>query len=286
LTDLPLGAHHSIAGGTPEAVTRAVATGCRVLQIFVKNSNRWDGKTISPEEAGHFRRAVAQAKLSSVVAHASYLINLAGEKKEFVDRSIEALVDELSRCDLLGVPALILHPGSSGESSASEGILRVARGLDQAFARRETTASILLETAAGQGASVGRTFEELRDILGASRNPQRVGICLDTCHVFAAGYELRTPEGFAGTLARFESALGLEKLRAIHVNDSKKEIGSRVDRHEHIGDGRIGMPGFRNLMREEKLHAIPKYLETPKDEALAWDRKNLAKLRRLARKAA
>lgn len=286
MTDLPLGAHHSIAGGTPEAVARAVSTGCRVLQIFVKNSNRWDGKPILPEEAERFRLAVAEAKLSSVVAHASYLINLAGEKKEFIEKSIDALVDELSRCDLLGVPALILHPGSSGQSTAAEGVVRVARALDEAFSRRQSSASVLLETAAGQGASVGRTFEELRDILGASRNARRLGVCLDTCHVFASGYELRTPEGFSSTLARFESTVGLENLKAIHVNDSKKELGSRVDRHEHIGDGKIGTPGFRNLMREKKLRAIPKYLETPKDEALAWDRKNLAKLRRLAREAA
>jgi deoxyribonuclease IV len=283
VTDLPVGAHQSIAGGTPEAVRRAVETGCRVLQVFVKNSNRWEGKAISEEEASAFRAAVRAAGLLAVVAHSSYLINAAAESPELREKSALALAEELTRCDRLGIPALILHPGSRGESGLAEGIARAASTLDGAFERAPTKASILLETAAGQGASVGRSFEELRDIIGASRHSARLGVCLDTCHVFAAGYDLRTPEAFGQTIAAFEQTLGLASLRAIHVNDSKKDLGGRVDRHDHIGSGRIGKEGFRNLMRDPRLAAIPKFLETPKDEALDFDRKNLATLRRLAR---
>lgn len=283
MNELPLGAHQSIAGGTPNAVRRAVETGCAVLQIFVKNSNRWVGKPISDEEAAEFRRTVGEARLLAVVAHSSYLINPAGEDAELREKSIEALAEELSRCDSLGIPALVLHPGSRGGSTPEAGVARAAACLDAAFERRETRASILLETAAGQGAAVGASFEELRDILGASRHQERLAICLDTCHVFAAGYDLTTPEEFSTTIRRFESAIGLERLKAMHVNDSKKELGSRVDRHEHIGEGKIGEAGFRLLMTEPRLADIPKYLETPKDPELESDRKNLARLRALSR---
>ncbi len=283
LEDLPVGAHHSIAGGTPNAVDRAVATGSRVLQIFVKNSNRWIGKEIADEEAAAFRAATAKAGLLAVVAHSSYLINAAGSNPAFRKKSTAALVEELERCERLGVPALVLHPGSCGESGVAAGVKRVARMLDDAFRRAHSTASIWLETAAGQGACVGARFEELRDVIGASRHPERIGICLDTCHVFAAGYELRTAEGYAATVEAFDRAVGLPALRAIHVNDSKRELGSRVDRHEHIGKGSIGVAGFRNVMTDSRLAAVPKFLETPKDKDGVFDRRNLATLRRLAR---
>jgi deoxyribonuclease-4 len=282
VSELPLGAHQSIAGGTPNAVRRAIETGCTVLQVFVKNSNRWVGKPIGEEEAAEFRRAAGQARLFSVVAHSSYLINPAGENAELREKSIEALAEELWRCDVLGIPALVLHPGSRGGSSSKAGVSRVAACLDAAFGRRETRAAVLLETAAGQGAAVGASFEELRDVLGESGQAGRLGVCLDTCHVFAAGYDLTTPESFSATIERFDSAIGLDRLKAIHVNDSKKDLGSRVDRHEHIGAGKIGEAGFRLLMTEPRLRSVPKYLETPKDPDLDWDRKNLAALRRLA----
>jgi len=282
LPDLPIGAHHSIAGGTPNAVDRAVATGSRVLQIFVKNSNRWVGKEIDDEEAQDFRAATAKARLLALVAHSSYLINAAGSNAELRRKSTAALAEELERCERLGVPALVLHPGSCGESAMTAGVRRVARMLDDALRRADSSASIWLETAAGQGACVGARFEELRDIIGASKRPERLGVCLDTCHVFAAGYELRTAEGYASTIERFDRALGLPALRAMHVNDSKKELGSRVDRHEHIGKGRIGVAGFRNVMTDPRLAAVPKFLETPKDKDGVFDRRNLAKLRRFA----
>ncbi len=285
MSDLPVGAHHSIAGGMPEAVRRAVETGCRVLQVFVKNSNRWDGRAIGEEEAVAFREAAREARLLSVVAHSSYLINAASGDAPLREKSVRALADELLRCARLGIPALVLHPGSRGESTVAGGIARVAATLDEAFGRAESGTRVLLETAAGQGASVGSRFEELRDILAASRHPERLGVCLDTCHVFAAGYDLRTPAAFAATLAAFDRTIGLDRLEAIHVNDSRKELGCRVDRHAHIGEGAIGKSGFRHLMTEPKLAAVPKFLETPKDEKLDFDRRNLARLRRLAKRA-
>jgi deoxyribonuclease-4 len=280
--DLPLGAHHSIAGGTPHAVDHAVATGSRVLQIFVKNASRWVGKEIAAEEAAEFRAAFASSRLLAVAAHSSYLINAAGADAALRGKSTAALAEELDRCEALGIPALVLHPGSCGEAGPAAGVRRVARMLDGAFSRSRSTASIWLETAAGQGACVGARFEELRDIIGASKNPRRLGVCFDTCHVFAAGYELRTPDGWAATMESFDRAVGLKALKAMHVNDSKKGLGSRVDRHEHIGKGMIGDAGFRNVMTDPRLASIPKFLETPKDKDLAWDRRNLARLRRLA----
>ncbi|MGH9368570.1 MAG: deoxyribonuclease IV [Thermoanaerobaculia bacterium] len=280
---MPLGAHHSIAGGTPRAVERGLATGCRVLQIFVKNNTRWIGKPIEAAEARHFRRAVRAAGLRHVAAHASYLINLASPAEALRRQSAAALADEVLRCHRLGIRDLVLHPGSHGGEGETAGVSRIAASLDEVFRRTaQTRVRVLLETSAGQGSSVGWRFEHLRDILGAVRVPARVAVCLDTCHVHAAGYDLVSREGYGETMAALERAVGLERVAAIHVNDSKKPRGSRVDRHEHIGKGEIGRKGFRNLMRDPLLAAVSKFLETPKDEALDFDRANLARLRRLA----
>jgi deoxyribonuclease-4 len=283
--DLPLGAHQSIAGGTPLAVERGLAGGCRVLQIFVKNNSRWIGKEIGTAEVRHFRRATRGAGFAHVAAHTSYLINLASPFRELRRQSIAALADEILRCERLGIRDLVLHPGSHSGEGESAGIARIAASLDEAFARAGPgRVRILLETAAGQGTAVGHRFEHLRDILAASRRQRRLGVCLDTCHVHAAGYDLVTGEGYTQTLDAFERTVGLEHLHAIHVNDSKKPRGSRVDRHEHIGHGSIGEAGFANLMTDSRIAAIPKFLETPKDDALDFDRQNLATLRRLARR--
>jgi len=284
VNDLPLGAHQSIAGGTPRAVERGLEVGCRVLQIFVKNSNRWVGRPIDRPEARAFRSAARGAGLARVVAHTSYLINLASPVAELSRRSIEALVEEIERCERLGIPDLVLHPGAHCGEGESAGVARIAASLDQVFERTGGAhVRILLETAAGQGSCVGHRFEHLRDILGAVRTPRRVAACFDTCHVHAAGYDIVSARGWAETIADFERTVGLSRLAAIHVNDSKKPRGSRVDRHEHIGRGTIGRRGFVNLMTDPRLAAIPKFLETPKDEdALVQDRKNLAVLRRLA----
>jgi deoxyribonuclease-4 len=283
VNDLPLGAHQSIAGGTPRAVERGLEVGCRVLQIFVKNSNRWVGRPIDRPEARAFRSATRSAGLARVVAHTSYLINLASPVAELSRRSIEALVEEIERCQRLGISDLVLHPGAHCGEGESAGVARIAASLDEVFDRTAgTRVRILLETAAGQGSCVGHRFEHLRDILGTVHTPQRVAACFDTCHVHAAGYDIVSARGYADTIADFDRTVGLSRLAAIHVNDSKKPRGSRVDRHEHIGRGTIGRRGFVNLMTDPLLTAIPKYLETPKDDALDFDRKNLAALRRLA----
>jgi deoxyribonuclease-4 len=282
--DLPLGAHHSIAGGTPRAVERGLETGCRALQIFVKSSRGWNGRRIEDLEARAFRRAARAARFARVVAHSSYLINLASPFGALRRQSVEALVDEILRCHRLGIRDLILHPGSHGGDGESSGVARIARGLDEAFSRTvQSRVRVLLETAAGQGASVGHRFEHLRDILGATRDPRRLGVCLDTCHVHAAGYDLVTRRGWEETFEELDRMVGLRRLAAIHANDSKQPRGSRVDRHEHIGRGYIGSAGFRNLMTDPRLLSVPKFLETPKDERLDFDRRNLSMLRKLAR---
>ena len=286
-SDLPLGAHQSIAGGTPRAVERGLDAGCRVLQIFVKNNNRWVGKPIERPEAREFRTASREAGFARVIAHTSYLINLASPDADLRRKSIESLAEEIDRCARLGIRDLVLHPGAHCGEGEVAGVARIAASLDEAFDRTGgARVRILLETAAGQGSCVGHRFEHLRDILGAVRNARRVAACLDTCHVHAAGYDLVTRRGYAETIEAFDRTVGLARLAAIHVNDSKKPRGSRVDRHEHIGRGSIGRRGFRNLMTDPRLAAIPKFLETPKDETLAFDRANLAALRRLASPAA
>jgi deoxyribonuclease-4 len=283
MPELLIGAHESIAGGTPKAVERGLEAGCRVLQIFVKNNSRWLGKTIETSETREFKRAVRRAGFAHVAAHTSYLINLASPSVELRRQSVAALADEILRCHALGIRDLVLHPGAHCGEGESAGVARIAASLDEAFRRTdETRVRVLLETAAGQGSCVGHRFEHLRDILGAVRTPRRLAVCLDTCHVHAAGYDLTTREGYARTIETFDRTVGLSRLRAIHVNDSKKPRGSRVDRHEHIGKGTIGHRGFRNLMTDPRLVGIPKFLETPKDETLEADRRNLATLRRLA----
>jgi deoxyribonuclease-4 len=281
--DLPIGAHQSIAGGTPRAVERGVAAGCRVVQIFVKNNNRWIGKEIEESEARQFRRAVESARFTHVAAHTSYLINLASPSRELRRQSIASLADEIRRCHRLGIRDLVLHPGAHGGAGEAAGVARIAAALDEAFRRTDATGiRVLLETAAGQGTAVGYRFEHLRDIIGAVRQRKRIAVCFDTCHVHAAGYDLSSPEGYEETLSTFDRTVGFNRLAAIHVNDSKKPRGSRVDRHEHIGQGAIGRRGFRNLMTDRRLASIPKFLETPKDDTPDLDRKNLATLSRLA----
>ena len=213
LPDLPLGAHQSIAGGTPRAIERGLEVGCRVVQIFVKNSNRWVGKPLDRPEARAFRSAARGANLSRVIAHTSYLINLASPVAELRRQSIDALVEEIERCRKLGIPDLVYHPGAHCGEGEVAGVARIAASLDQVFARTAgARVRILLETAAGQGSCVGHRFEHLRDILGAVRTPRRVAACFDTCHVHAAGYDIVTREGWLETIAAFDRTVGLSRL--------------------------------------------------------------------------
>jgi len=277
-----LGAHMSIAGGVYRSVGRATEVGCRVLQIFVKNASQWKGKELSEDEVGEFQRQYRDSGLESVVGHDSYLINLASPDPDLWERSVAAFVDEMERSDRLGLDYLVTHPGAHMGEGESDGVDRVVAAFDEIFNRLGGTAvKVAVETTAGQGTTLGHRFEHLRDILAGCAQPQRMAVCLDTCHVFAAGYELRSSEGCEATFEEFDRVIGLDQLRVLHVNDSKREFGSRVDRHDHIGDGQIGLDGFSWIMNNSILSSIPKILETPKGKDGEYDRRNLAMLRSL-----
>ncbi len=279
-----IGAHMSVAGGAVTGIERALAVRARALQIFTKNANQWKGKPISDDEAAAFRAAWAVSGLAPVVAHDSYLINLASPVPALRQQSIEALADELLRCELLGVAFLVAHPGAHVGSGVLEGCDRAAESINEARALAPTPSVILLlETVAGQGTTLGRKFEELARMRAGVARRDLVQFCLDTCHVHAAGYDLTTDRGYEETIREFDAILGLESLRVFHVNDSKNERGSHVDRHEHIGKGKIGVDAFARLMRDPRFTAVPKILETPKGaDGVVMDRRNLALLRRLA----
>jgi deoxyribonuclease-4 len=277
-----LGSHQSIAGGVQNALARGQEVGCDTIQIFVKTPNRWSSKAIAEEEVVAFKQAVEETQIWPVFAHSLYLINLGSPDEDQWRKSLDALADDLERCEQLGLPGLVLHPGSHKGSGEEAGIARIAAGLDEAHARLPGYAvQIWLEITAGQGDYLGYTFEQLRAMIDGVRDPDRLGICFDTAHAFAAGYELRTREGYDVTWAEFDAVLGLEQLRAIHLNDSKKDLGSRVDRHEHIGKGLLGLEPFRFLLNDARFQSIPMTLETEKGPDLAEDKENLAVLRSL-----
>ncbi len=276
-----LGAHESVAGGLHLAFERILKVGGESLQIFSRNQRQWTPPPLRDEEVDLFKAAREKAGDMIVASHGSYLVNLAANKKEVLEKSVVNFSLELERCGRLGIPYVVLHPGSHGGDGVEAGLERFVRGLDRAIDRGGQQVMVLAETTAGQGTSLGAGFEELAYILGNTRYPELVGVCVDTCHIFAAGYELRTAEGYAATMASLEEQIGLGKVKLFHVNDSKKPLGSRVDRHEHIGKGEIGLDGFRHLMRDARFAHLPMTLETPKGESLAEDVKNLAVLRSL-----
>jgi deoxyribonuclease-4 len=287
----PLGAHQSIAGGFHRAVDLAVATGCEALQIFTRNINQWAVKPIAAEDATAFRAAVKAAGLRFVVAHDSYLINPAAADATLRTKSVAGLAEELRRAELLGIPWVVAHPGAAGEQPVEVAVARAADGIAEALDRtRDCGAGVLIETTAGQGSCLGATFEEIAAMLeridAAKSLKPRAAVCLDTCHVFAAGYPLAPQEALDDTLRRFDRTIGLKRLKLIHANDSKRDLGSRVDRHEAIGKGKIGSEAFKLIMTHPKLAGIPLILETPKEgpDGKATpknDRTNLALLRRL-----
>jgi len=271
----------SVAGGVSLAFGRAEEFDCAVAQIFVKNNNRWRGTRLATGEVDAFWAERERTGIWPVLAHNTYLVNLASANPAIRERSIACTIDELNRCQALGLPGLVIHPGAHGGAGVDEGIRRMTAAIHRVFDRTPAVRTrILLETTAGQGTALGRSADELAQILESIDVPERTGICLDSCHIFAAGYELRDREGYELTIHEFDAAVGLSSIRAIHLNDSRKPLGSFRDRHEHIGEGEIGEAGFRNLMSDRRLAGIPKILETPKEGAA--DRKNLASLRRLA----
>ena len=277
-----LGAHQSIAGGVEKALQRGQEVGCDTVQIFVKSPNRWASKPLAEENIRAFGEAVADTGIWPVFAHSLYLINLATPDDDLWQKSVGALMDDLERCEQLDLPGLVIHPGSHRGSGEEAGIARIAAALDEVHARLPGYGvQVWLEITAGQGDHLGYSFDQLRAMIDGVSAPERLGICFDTAHAFAAGYELRTREGFESTWKEFDQMLGLERLKALHLNDSKKDLGSRVDRHEHIGAGLLGLEPFRFLLNDPRFRGLPMTLETDKGKDLAEDRENLTVLRSL-----
>ncbi len=281
MSELLSGAHVSIAGGMHRAFERGARLQCRAIQIFLKSSNQWKAKLLTEQDQVLFKEARKSGAIKAVLAHDSYLINLGSPDRDLYRKSLDALVEEMTRANFLGVQHLVLHPGAHRGAGIAAGVARVAGALTRALDLVEPPVTILLENTAGQGSCIGYRFEHLAGILERIRNAVRVGVCLDTCHLFAAGYDIRTAEGFEKTLREFDRLIGLGKISAFHVNDSKKELGSRVDRHFHIGQGFIGLDAFRFLLNDKRFLAIPKILETPKGTGIEQDLMNLATLKSL-----
>ncbi|MDY0081444.1 MAG: deoxyribonuclease IV [Ignavibacteriaceae bacterium] len=277
-----LGAHTSIQGGVAKAVELASGLGFSAMQIFTKNNNQWQGKPLTNEEALTFKTKLSASGIKFVLSHDSYLINLCAPDKVILEKSGAAFIDEIERCSLLGIRYLNFHPGSHGGAGMDTGIKLIAESLNLAHEKTKgADVFSTLETTAGQGNSIGFRFEQLRQIIDLVEEKERMKVCIDTAHIFAAGYELREKKAFDNVIKEFNDIIGLERLIAFHVNDSKKELGSRVDRHDHIGKGFIGLEGFRNLMNHPDLINIPKILETPKGKEQLEDLENLSLLRSL-----
>ena len=277
---LLLGAHMSIVGGLSKALTRGASINCTALQIFTKSNRQWAPSQPTQEEIDLFKKTQQETGIAHVVAHASYLINMGSPDPDIHRKSVIAATKELAVCEALGIPFLVIHPGAYTTSTPEKAISAIAQGIEKMLHHVPGSSTILLETMAGQGTVVGRTFKELAAIRELISDKHRVGICLDTCHVFAAGYDLATQTGYASLWKDFDTIIGLSHLKVLHLNDSKKECGSHVDRHEAIGKGEIGLEGFRLLMNDERFFSLPKILETPK-ASLLDDAKNMATLKKL-----
>ncbi len=280
---MPLfGAHMSIAKGCHNALLAAKKHGCEALQLFTKNSNQWEARPLTKEETALFRDTLKETAVRSLVAHDSYLINIASPQPELYRRSVEAFIDELRRAEALGLDYLVFHPGAATDGDEEAGLTRVARALDETHRRcRGFRVQALIETTAGQGRCLGHRFEHIARILERVKRPERLGVCLDTCHVFAAGYPLAPEADYRATFDEFDRVIGLRWLRVFHVNDSLKPLGSRVDRHAHIGKGCLGAEPFRLLVNDPRFRDHPMILETPKegDDGEDLDAMNLAALR-------
>jgi deoxyribonuclease-4 len=283
-SQIVLGAHMSIRGGVSMAIERARSIRCTAMQMFVKNNMQWFARALTREEIRAFLNHVQRGELLSVFGHANYLINLAATNPQFHANSIRALAEELVRADQLELPFLVLHPGAHLGAGEEAGLKKIADSVDDVFRKiPKVKTKIALEITAGQGSCIGHRFEHLAHIIANVREPDRLRVCLDTAHLFAAGYKIGSESGVKKTFHEFDRVIGRNRLVAIHVNDSKTGLGSRVDRHEHIGKGRIGLDPFRFIMRSPRFSKIPKVLETPKGNDLAEDVVNLKTLQRLAR---
>jgi deoxyribonuclease-4 len=282
---LLLGAHLSIAGGVSQAFARAEELGCTAMQIFTKNASQWRSKPLPIKEIEAFANAWEKSPVASVTAHDSYLINLAAADGDKRSRSLAAFLDEMERCAALGIPGLVMHPGAHLGAGEEVGLQRIAEALRSIFAETSDQVTVLLENTAGQGSYLGHRFEHLAEIM--ERVPAgRIGVCFDTCHALAAGYDLTSADGYQTTMAEFDRLIGTRHIAAFHLNDSLKERGSRVDRHAHIGQGAVALETFAALMTDERFTEIPKLLETAPGENNCHHIASLALLRQMAEKAA
>jgi len=277
-----LGAHMSIAGSVGEALLRGKQAGCECIQIFTKSARQWASKPYSPDEIATFKRNQKETGIARVIAHDSYLLNLGAPDENLRKRSVAGFVDELERCEALGVPFLVAHPGSHVGSGEEAGIATIAKSIDEAHATcKGFTVQVALEITAGQGSNLGYSFRQMGQIFDAVKEHQRLRLCFDTEHAFAAGYDLRTDQGYAQTMGELDEFIGIGKVVAFHLNDSLKPFHSRVDRHEHIGKGFLGVDAFRRVLNDPRFAGIPMCLETPKGPELKEDIDNLATLRSL-----
>lgn len=284
MTEQLLGAHTSTQGGVSAAITLAEKLNFTAIQIFTKNNNQWKGKILTQNEAEEFKQKLFRSSIKVVVSHDSYLINLCSSKPELLEKSREAFIDELERCEMLGIPYLNFHPGAHGGMGEEEGIKLIAESLNLAHQKTKNyKVKSMLEATAGQGTAIGYTFEHLKKIIDLVDEKERMSVCIDTAHIFAAGYDIKDNKNYNKVIKEFDDIIGLDLLKCFHMNDSKKPLASRVDRHDHIGKGFIGLEGFTNIMNDKRLLHIPKILETPKGKEQLEDLENIKTLRSLCK---
>lgn len=278
-----LGAHESIAGGVFNAIERGKKATCDTIQMFNKSNNQWQAKKISSDELDKYFEAIDKTGVTVSTSHTSYLINIASPNPELNEKSYMALKEEMERCQVLKIPNLVMHPGSHVGTGEEIGMDKIAENLVRLFEELDNAQSVtlLLETTAGQGSNLGYTFEQIAYMIDKAGSHDKLGVCLDTCHIFAAGYPISDPKDYKKTIKQFDDTIGLDRLRIIHMNDSKKEFESKRDRHEHIGEGFIGLDAFANFVNDKRLENVPMILETPKGDELVEDIENLKRLRSL-----
>jgi deoxyribonuclease-4 len=278
------GAHESISGGVYNAITRGKDATCDAVQIFNKSNSQWRAKKLTSDEIDQYLAAIDETGVTVACSHSSYLINIGSPDEALLTKSRNSLQEETERCNLLQVPNLVFHPGSHVGSGEEPGLDRIAENMNQVLANvSDNTVTLCLETTAGQGSNLGYTFEQIATIMDRVEDKDHLGVCLDTCHIFAAGYAITDPEDYKKTIEQFDDIIGLDNLKIVHTNDSKTEFGSKKDRHEHIGEGHIGIAAFENFVKDERFEDIPFILETPKGDDLAEDVENLKKLRSLVK---
>ena len=281
---MQFGAHESISGGVFNAIERGQTATCDTIQMFNKSNSQWRAKKIEQTELDKYFEKIKETGVTVATSHSSYLINIASPVKDLNEKSYNALKEEMERCEMLKIPNLVMHPGSHVGTGEEPGIKRIIKNLNKLFKElKNNNVCLLLETTAGQGSNLGYTFEQIGEMIDGVKVQDHIGVCLDTCHIFAAGYPIGDPKEYKKTMKKFDDIIGLDKLKIIHMNDSKKEFGSRRDRHEHIGKGHIGIEAFRNIVNDKRLKNVPMILETPKEEELKEDIENLKVLRSLVK---